>query len=239
MIENTLLIFGPGGIGKSPIDALIRGDAYRIDPYRLRVSGPRDRADVFYAHPKLHAELSETFQKLGDESALLSTNPVTEWYPASQVAFFQVRDEWQGMFLGGISAVYAKAEIFAPVVPVLFGKAEIGQIFGKVSIVILNPANDLRSLHGDFSSIQSKTKENCQKRGDSDASIGKRTASVAEEAAAWLELLKWGATEFSNWEYPESVYQADRVKTLRAVRSKLIAGNPVLAAFFKPEAEIL
>src|SRR6476469_7422571 len=42
MIEQTLLIFGPGGIGKSPVDALVRADALRIDPYRLRGAGPRE-----------------------------------------------------------------------------------------------------------------------------------------------------------------------------------------------------
>ena len=46
-IEKTLMIFGPGGIGKSPIDRIVRSEAVRVDPYRLRPSGPRDSDDVF------------------------------------------------------------------------------------------------------------------------------------------------------------------------------------------------
>jgi len=53
MIERTVIIVGPGGVGKSPLDALFRDDIIKIDPYRLRPSGPRDSNDIFYAHPKL------------------------------------------------------------------------------------------------------------------------------------------------------------------------------------------
>ena len=58
MITNSLLLFGPGGIGKSPVDSIVRQDALRIDPYRLRPTGPCDAKDVYYAHPKLRSELS-------------------------------------------------------------------------------------------------------------------------------------------------------------------------------------
>lgn len=39
MIERTVVVVGPGGVGKSPLDALFRDDMVKIDPYRLRSEG--------------------------------------------------------------------------------------------------------------------------------------------------------------------------------------------------------
>jgi uncharacterized protein (TIGR03435 family) len=47
---NTLVLVGPGGMGKSPSDHVLEEDVVRVDPYRLRAVGPRDTADVLYAH---------------------------------------------------------------------------------------------------------------------------------------------------------------------------------------------
>ncbi len=58
MAKQTLIIVGPGGVGKSPIDGLVRKDVLRLDPYRLRSKGhPRDTDDRLYAPPKLRDEL--------------------------------------------------------------------------------------------------------------------------------------------------------------------------------------
>ena len=65
MITDTLLVVGPGGIGKSPLDRCLKADVGRIDPYRLRHAGPRDSKDVFYAHLRLRDELYVTYQHLG------------------------------------------------------------------------------------------------------------------------------------------------------------------------------
>src|SRR5690349_20092248 len=120
MITNSLMLFGPGGIGKSPVDSIVRRDALRIDPYRLRPTGPRDQEDVFYAHPNLRGELSLAFKHLGDRRERLSEQPAVDWFPNSQAAFFDVRGEWQCLLLGGLFATHAKVEIYAPAVPVLF-----------------------------------------------------------------------------------------------------------------------
>lgn len=61
MIKNTLFIVGPGGIGKSPLSSLIKDEAVKIDPYRLRKRGPRDENDIFYTHPKLRNELYDLY----------------------------------------------------------------------------------------------------------------------------------------------------------------------------------
>ena len=238
MITNTLMVFGPGGVGKSPVDNIVRLDAVRLDPYRLRPRGPRDQDDVFYAHERLRSELAAVFERLGDRCNRLSSKPEVEWFPKSGAAFFDVRGEWQCLVLSGVSACYAKAEIYAPAVPVLFGQHDIRALFGTVSIIILNPAEPLDSLNGDFTSLKAITAKNCSKRGDSENSIEKRTNSIDEEAAAWLAMIKLGATEFARWRYPEYVYREDRTQTLLAARRELVAGNLTLERFFKSESEI-
>src|SRR5437773_2589231 len=71
MIQKTLMVFGPGGIGKTDLDHLIRGDVVRIDPYRLR-ERPREKhensgtSDLSYAHMNLRPELQCAFEALGD-----------------------------------------------------------------------------------------------------------------------------------------------------------------------------
>ena len=233
------MIFGPGGIGKSPVDGLIRRDALRVDPYRLRGHGPRDLKDIFYGHQNLRAELTRAFEHLGDQREYISTNPAVEWFPKCQAAFFDVRGEWQCLLLGGISAIYAKAEIYAPAVPALFGRTDVRAFFGTLSIVILNPAEPLGSLGGDFTSLKAKTSENCLKRGDRPESIEKRTNSIDDEAAAWGAMLNLGGIEFPNWQFPEYIYLRDQTETLLAARRRLVEGSPSLQPFFKPEEEIL
>ena len=70
MIQRTMMVFGSGGIGKSPLDEILREDVAKIDPYRLR-QRPRDRAengdspDLVYAHSNLRSELHRAFSSLG------------------------------------------------------------------------------------------------------------------------------------------------------------------------------
>src|SRR5689334_21796689 len=103
MITDTLLIVGPGGIGKSRIEKLLRDEIARIDPYRLRSGGPRDRQikdgklvgekDVLYGHPKLRDELYATYQGLGVGLTRLSEH--VHWFQQASTLFLKVRDEWQ------------------------------------------------------------------------------------------------------------------------------------------------
>ncbi len=130
MIKNTLMIFGPGGIGKSPLDDIIRREVLRIDPYRLR-ERPRDRdenggiPDLFYANCNLRSELLWIFETLGDTKEPLSSRPLVDWFPKVRVAFFDVRGEWQFLLLGSLESQLAKAEVFGPIVPVLFKRPDV------------------------------------------------------------------------------------------------------------------
>lgn len=237
MIKKTLMIFGPGGIGKSPLDSIVRDDVLRIDPYRLRRTGPRDKGDKFYANERIKDELVGALKKLGDECNLISKDPAIEWYPKSQVLFFQVRSEWQCLFCDGLNSNLAKAEIYAPVVPFLLKHPFFKSVFGEIHMIVLNPVEKLTTLN-DFSMLQNATADNCRKRGDSEESIQKRIESIVEEATAWREILTLGGVEYPNWNYAEYKYKDDRVKTRDEVRRELIMENKALEIFIKMENEI-
>ncbi len=233
MITDTLLVVGPGGIGKSPLDRGLRADVGRIDPYRLRKAGPRDSRDVFYAHPRLRDELYFMYQRLGVSLTYLTDT--VHWFPAASTLFLKVRDEWQLLLLEALPAGIAKAEVFAPAIPAMFENPQVRRWFGRVSIVVLNPAGPLATLT-DLSPVKEKTRFNCQKRGDSLDSVEKRVASIDEEAEAWRQMIALGATEYANWEFPEYVYREKGEKeTLVAARRVLLDRCPRLEVFFKTE----
>ena len=237
MISHTLLIVGPGGVGKSPLDGALKAEVGRIDPYRLRKAGPRNTGDVFYAHPRLRDELYLTSQRLG--VGLTYLTDTVHWFPATSTLFLKVRDEWQLLLLEALPAGIVKAEIFAPAIPAMFENPQVRRWFGRVSMVVLNPAGQLITLN-DFGPVKEKTKSNCQKRGDSPESVKKRVASVDEEAGAWQQMMALGATEFENWEFAEYVYREKGEKeTLVKARKVLLDRCPGLDVFFKTEEEIL
>ena len=243
MIGKTLLIFGPGGIGKSPIDDIIGRNVIRVDPYRMR-ERPRDRnenggiPDFFYANPKLRQELTSIFQNLGDTKERLSAKPIVEFFPKAKAAFFDVRGDWQFLLLGSLQAEIAKAEIFGPVVPALFNRPDVHAIFGDFSIIILNPVDPLRTLNGNYQRMKRKTEENCRKAGRSEKDIRKRVDSIDEDAMAWLAMLDLGGIEFPNWAFPEYVYQEDRITKLIAAKRALLDRNPALESFFLSDHDI-
>lgn len=234
MIHDTLILVGPGGIGKSPLDSIIRHDVLRIDPYRLREDGPRNRKDVHYAHPKIRDQLYLTYEKMG-----LSFLPLSDevlWSEKAMTFFLRVRKEWQLLFLGGLSCQKAKAEIFAPAIPVLLSNPIIKNLFGRISMVVLNPAGTLDDLDG----LRSKTDENCRKRGDTEDSVKKRVKSLDEEVPAWKQMMTLGAIEYPNWPYAEHIYSKsnDKICLLIEARSTLRKKNPRLEIFFKTNIEI-
>lgn len=237
MITDTLLVVGPGGIGKSPLDKALKAEVGRIDPYRLRKAGPRDAKDIFYAHPRLRDELYLTYQRLGISLSCLSD--AVHWFPAANTLFLRVRDEWQLLMLEALPAGIAKAEIFAPAIPTMFENPQVRRWFGRVSMIILNPVGPLAALP-DLSSIKTATEINCQKRGDTSPSIQKRVASIDEEAGAWRQMIALGATEFDNWGFAEYVFREKGEKaTLVQARNTLLERCPSLEVFFKTEEEIL
>lgn len=247
MINKTLLIFGPGGIGKTAIDDIIRHDVVRVDPYRMR-KRPRDREenggihDFFYANPKLRPELTWIFQNLGDTRETLSSKPPVEFFPKARAAFFDVRGEWQCLLLGTLQAQLAKAEVFGPAVPALFNRPDVRAAFGDLSIVILNPVQPLATLNGNYESIKKATADNCARAGRHEEEIKKRVKSIddpeAAEATAWLEMLDLGGIEFPNWAFPEYVYKENRIATLIEARKALITDLPAISQFLLSEDEI-
>jgi len=244
MIEKTLIVVGPGGVGKSPLDALFKTDI-KIDPYRLRSSGPRDSNDIFYVHPKLRNELHSVLENLGDKQ---KTKDGVEWFPKSKVLFFKVREEWQLLIFAGLEGNLAKAEIYAPVLPAILSISNIKNLLGEVQIVVLNPASESLTEMQDWSELEAKTRHNCTKRGDSRTSVEKRVKSISEEAPVWKRLIvEYGATEYYPWGYPEYLYKTpgagtDLVKhqrqILREARQCLLEANPNVEDFLKTDDEI-
>jgi hypothetical protein len=236
MITDTLVIMGPGGIGKSPLDMAVKPEAVRIDPYRLRNAGPRNSKDFFYAHPRLRDELYLTYQRLGVGLTCLSDR--VHWFADAGTVFLKVRDEWQLLFLEALPAGIAKAEIYAPALPVMFENPQVRRFFGRLSIVLLNPAGPLATLPN-LDPLKEMTRLNCEKRGDSPNSVAKRVASIDKEGEAWREMLALGATEYANWEFPEYIYREKGQKeTLVKALRVLLDGCPRLRIFFNPEEDI-
>jgi hypothetical protein len=248
MIQKTLILVGPGGIGKSPIDEIIKNDIIRIDPYRLRKEGPREaETDVYYANPKLKDDIILSYHKIG--LTFYSLSDLVKWCPNTLTLLLKVRTEWQLLFLAGLNGEKAKAEIFAPVIPALLSNPIIKNEFGKTYIIILNPTNSLDNI----ADLKDKTRENCKRRGDSEKSIEKRVNSIDEEIDAWKEMINMGAKEIVNWPFPEYKYNEDengiyimdefkrydnRKKYLVQARQILIEINNELESFFMNVNEI-
>ena len=87
MINKTLIIVGPGGVGKGPLTGLIRDTAVSIDPYRMRPEGPRrESEDPLYVHPKLRGELHSALTVLGEIHVII-LNPCNE-------SLEEMTDDW-------------------------------------------------------------------------------------------------------------------------------------------------
>ena len=249
MIQKTVIIVGPGGIGKSPIDSLLRDDIIKLDPYRLRPQGPRHASDVLYVHPKLRTELLVLLKQMGDSPIKLKCDKEDiEWYPKFMVLFFTVRGVWQLLMLRGVDGQVAKAEIYAPILLSLLNIQNIRSLLGQSEVVILNPSSQRLTVMQNWKDIEDKTEDNCTRRGDSTKSIRKRVNSIVMEAPAWKELINnQNGTEFSNWEFLEYKYKTppsgisliDHQKDiLKKVRKCLITANFALTSFFKSEDDI-
>jgi hypothetical protein len=254
MLKKTIIVVGPGGVGKSPLDVIFKVDT-RIEPYRLRGDGPRASDDVFYAHPKLYQELTSALKILGDERQPpepqeLKPPHEIEWYERSKTLFFNVRQEKQSLLLAGLKNRTAKAEIYAPVLCEILdgGIPGLKGIFGRMHIVVLNPASGSVLEENALTAIQEKTACNCKARGDSDESVRRRCHSVGEELDAWKRLIQQhDATEYADWEYPEYLYNErgsartlleHRIDLLCRAKKCLLAGDPELKGLVKSDKAI-
>ena len=245
MVSRTVVITGPGGIGKSPLDGLFNDEVLRVDPYRLRLDGPRGKTDKLYAPQMLHDDLKNVLEKLGDQAQPIPNGQETiEWYARSKVLFFTVRGVWQCLFLGReqlATARLVKAEIYAPVlVSLLQSCSDFKGVLGKAEVIVLNPmAQSLTKMEEPWKELKEATRRNCEMRGDSDDSIAKRVKSIDAEAPAWTDLINNNeATECVGWPfaeycYPkEDTYKAARGALLLQARERLLLCNPSLEEFF-------
>ena len=242
MLENTLIIVGPGGVGKGPLADLIRDDAITIDPYRLRKDGPRkDSDDPLYAPPKLQADLRAVLEGLGDRVQQLSCgSEQMEWFPKARVLFFTVRGEWQCLVLHGLAGGVAKAELYAPVLPALLEIPGIGDAMGITRVLVLNPSPESLLEMADWEDLKDRTRENVQRRGDPPDSVQKRVSTIPTEAPAWRAILKTAAgREVKSWPFAEYRFKnEDRRQLLREARRVILDIHPDLAIFFKKDGEI-
>ncbi len=251
-IRKTLVIMGPGGVGKSPLDALFKDGVIRLDPYRLRPNGPRGQGDKLYAPPELHDDLKGVLAKLGCQLRRIPDKKETiEWFPKSKVLFFTVRGVWQCLFLGNVQSTnteLAKAEIYTPVLLRLLEYcSNFAEIFGTIEIIVLNPADEsLKTMAEPWKELKDATSQNCIKRGDSEDSILKRIQSIDIEAPVWQSLIgKPQVTEYVGWSFAEYCYPKEeeyrfaRASLLVQARQRLLLGRPSLGAFLKSEQEIL
>jgi hypothetical protein len=233
MAKSTLIIVGPGGIGKSPIDDLLPSDVIRLDPYRLRADGPRGNGDRLYAPPKLHKELASVFNEFGDTPIKKKAeDEYVEWYTQANVVFFTVRGVWQFIIVPSDTGSLAKMEIYAPILPTLMTINEFVNALGTVKIVVLNPVAESLSSMNDWSKIEKCTRHNCKERGDSDKSIDERVKSIATEAPYWRELVvSHNAIEAISWEFPEYIY-TDNPDSLSKAKKRLLDLDGTLDGFF-------
>jgi len=243
MIKNTLILTGPGGIGKGPLANLIRDDAVAIDPYRLRPDGPRRKSDdPLYAHPKLRTELHSILSSFGDSARNIQreSNEAMEWFAKAKVLFFTVRGQWQCLIFHGLDGDIAKAELYAPALPAMLGIAEIEDVMGVPGVLVLNPASTSLSNMQDWRELEEKTRENCTLRGDPQESVQKRVDFITVEAPAWRKLVvEQGAIELTDWPFPEYRYKPEnKSQLLRDARKFILGQAPDLEVFFKSELEI-
>jgi hypothetical protein len=242
MLEHTLILVGPGGVGKGPLGDLIRDDAIAIDPYRLRKAGPRrDSDDPLYAPPRLRADLHAVLEGLGDCVQRLSLgSEQMEWFPRARVLFFTVRGEWQCLVLHGLQGAVAKAELYAPVLPALLELPGIGNALGNTRVLVLNPSTDSLLDMADWADLETRTRQNVQLRGDPPASVQKRVDTIPTEAPAWRAILKTAAgREVRGWFFAEHRFKnEDKRQLLREARKVILENHPDLAIFFKKDGEI-
>ncbi len=233
MAKSTLIIVGPGGSGKSPIDKLVRSDVIKLDPYRLRIDGPRDQGDRLYAPPKLRDELASVLYRFADNATIKKdAGETVEWYPKACVAFFTVRGEWQCVIVPSDTGTLAKMEIFAPVLPTLLTISEFANVLGDYRIIVLNPTPESLLSMSDWKMLEEKTRYNCMERGDSIKSIQNRVKSIAAEAPYWRDLVNiYGAIEVVDWQFPEYVYKLNPEANQNA-KQCLLSKDEILAQFF-------
>lgn len=248
MFIETIIIVGPGGIGKSPLSGLFGTDIILLDPFRLRKDGPRDNKDKNYANPNLwdfmdgifDENINETVKK--EELCIIRKEMIL-------ALFFKVRNDYQILFIQNLDKEkqsLARLEIYAPILNKILEDKKYESIFGKVHLIILNPLiNSYNDKNFDFEDLKRKTRTNCKERGDSEKSINDRIDNLEEEWDAWKKLIEFFKNEnekgnqqyfcyeYKNWEFAEFKYKNKEKEVLDEARKKLVENNTELEKFFK------
>lgn len=250
MVDRTVIVVGPGGVGKSPLDYLFATDV-KINPYRLRPKGPdKNKDDLFYCHPRLKDELSSIFDALlvpKREIGRISWAPV-EWFPEARTLLFKVRNQNQVLIFMGIQGQAAKAELYAPLLPIVLSETDLAELFGETEIVVLNPVLQSMTTMSDWRDLSTATEDNCRRRGDSNDDALSRADSVREELEAWKALISSNrATEYTHWPFPEYIYKEPggtvgllqhQKNLLKKARIYLLRRNSRLEPFLKQDSQI-
>lgn len=242
MLENTLILVGPGGVGKGPLADLIKDDAIALDPYRLRKDGPRkDSDDPLYAPPRLRADLRAVLEGLGDRVQQFSCGSERmDWFPKAKMLFFTVRGEWQVLVLHGLQGTVAKSELYAPVLPAVLELPGIGDALGNTRVLVLNPSPVSLLDMTDWTDLEARTRRNVELRGDPQGSVQKRVGTITTEAPAWRAILRTAAgREVKGWSFAEHRFKnEDKRQLLPQARDAILGDHPDLAIFFKMDGEI-
>jgi len=158
------------------------------------------------------------------------------WYTRPGTLCYKVRGEYHILFLHRQYWDEVKVEIYPPVLPVILKNKPSKKYFGRINIIIINPADDLDNIDV----LKDLTRENCSKRGDSEESINEVLTSVDEEIGSWRQMIdEFGAIVYNNWKFPEYLYPAvNRTELLKEARNCLLDRNPQLEIFLKPENKL-
>jgi hypothetical protein len=167
-------------------------------------------------------------------------NEEMEWFPRAKVLFFTVRGEWQCLIFHALDGDIGKAELYAPALPAMLGIADIGDVLGTPSVLVLNPATVSVATMQDWTELEAKTRENCELRGDDDKSIQKRVGTINAEAPAWRRLIaERNDLELTGWSFPEYKFKPEtESQLLREARQCILSRAPHFAVFFKTEDEL-
>jgi len=232
MAERSVILMGPGGVGKGPAMEVFTVDR-TWNPYRMRIKGPKPRDRTKYVSPTVYLQFQLVLQnhiekpvRLGElpDAPLIDDIPEWSsilrerqkrlfddnrkhvlWYPKSQVLFYPVRKEqFQMLFLDGDGTM--RAELYAPAAAVMLREPALRTHFGELVVLVLNPTSN-GIMEGCLKDLEDRTRINAEERDGKGDSAEGRVRSVSEELPAWQSVVGEGyGRDCSDWKFPEWRY---------------------------------
>ena len=192
-----VLVFGPSGIGKSPLDEIFRDEVRRLEPHRVR-DAPRDSLDRYHLSKIAHTSI---LLLPADQEPKGPFGGASQIFVHSTVALFKVRAEDQVLFRpgDGIPSGVTMVEIFGPVFrDLLDQRGTVGWVdalfSGTVFAIFLNPwsrpfAQVEPNMAGNPASPDGRVLvELLEQRHEPPAKIERRVANIVEELRAWRSI---------------------------------------------------